>query len=85
MNGGNGAKRARIMSVCQKYRKCPQCGLLLNMSDVHRRGHTCGYVFCRTCKTEHKEGAEDECFMAPITDKKKKKNENITEVMCLFF
>ncbi len=76
---GSGKRKRVNMSICQKYRRCKQCYRMLNMSELQRRGngkqgHRCGFVFCRTCKMDHKEGSQHECFMSPIVDEKKKKN-----------
>ncbi len=69
-----GGKQIRInKSICQKFRRCTQCYRLLNTVELKRRngGHRCGFVFCRTCKMDHKEGSQNECYMSPIVDKKK--------------
>jgi len=41
------AKRAKLMSVCDKWKRCKTCNEMLDSG--HRKRHQCGKFMCKTC------------------------------------
>jgi hypothetical protein len=66
-----GGKRLRLMTTCERYRRCKDCRRMIDYSKVKARdangvpAHHCGLVYCSRCKLEHPVG-DKECFLQPI-------------------
>ncbi len=70
-----GNKRQKLnKSLCEKIRRCKDCNLLINYRTARKVDgvpvHNCGLYFCQRCDKEHSNGADNECFMQPIKEKK---------------
>jgi hypothetical protein len=80
-------KRKRVMTICQRYRRCDNCERLVDYSKIKTRQngvpvHTCWTVFCAKCRIEHALG-EKECYLQPVVDQKEeeKRKQRIVELV----
>ncbi|KAG8228909.1 hypothetical protein J437_LFUL011157 [Ladona fulva] len=51
-------------SVCMNVKACPQCLTVIRLDRGRKREHTCGEMFCTTCKDYFPQGHF--CYMTPL-------------------
>ena len=85
---GENKKQCLNKSTCQKFQQCTDCGIMINFDSAKKKIdengkvvalHRCGYMWCRNCDKDHKEG-EHLCFMQRIKDKNSDPDPNIGDI-----
>lgn len=81
-NNQVGNKKQRIESICDRFKRCEMCYIFV---DTHRKpAHKCSHFQCPTCKEQVVRNGH-QCYIAPLKEIKKKKNDNQITIRYVFF